>query len=292
MSEKQRFQEILEEIRNDIKFLKVDLSHQLYQHVEREVKLQRILDSYGLFAIPFRLSGEVKKWILDVFLDKWYEIEAKILMIIRDLGFSKPKLNFGLVKKYAEELACGSFTYSTYVYSKTNDLFTSISRYESDFESVMGAIRQNLYLTEWTNVEKLKIEDYVNPIQRAKYVLARDELDKAKKAVKDNQWDEVLNHLGPAIDFAIREKYGFGKIHPMKQFLRDAEKYSLPLPSYTMLYDYFDEGSKRIHEGKLNTPYECQKALEFVAGFIDRLELINVTQEQIDDFKSKSKAVE
>lgn len=78
----------------------------------------------------------------------------------------------------------------------------------------------------------------------------------------------------------------------MRQFINDAEKYRLPLPTYTMLYDYFDVGSKRIHEGKLNTPYECQKALEFVAGFIDRLEVINVTQKKINDFKSKSKAVE
>ena len=78
----------------------------------------------------------------------------------------------------------------------------------------------------------------------------------------------------------------------MRQFLADAEKYGLPLPSYTMLYDYFDEGSQRIHGGKLNTPFECQKALEFVAGFIDGLEVINISQKDVDNFRNNSKAVE
>jgi hypothetical protein len=156
----------------------------------------------------------------------------------------------------------------------------------------MSSIRYELYEENFAQVKKLKNEEYVLPTQRAKYVQARDELEKAKQAVKDKEWDEVLNHLRPAIDLALREKFGFKRINPMRQFLADAEKYNLPLPSYTMLYDYFDEGSQRIHGGKLNTPFECQKALEFVAGFIDRLELINVSKEDVEQFKSKSKVVE
>jgi hypothetical protein len=102
----------------------------------------------------------------------------------------------------------------------------------------------------------------------------------------------VFNHLRPAIDLALKEKFGFKKINPMKQFLLDAEKYGLPLPTYAMLYDYFDEGSQRIHSGKLNTPYECQNALEFVAGFIDQLDLIDISKDKLEEFKQKCKCVE
>lgn len=78
----------------------------------------------------------------------------------------------------------------------------------------------------------------------------------------------------------------------MRQFLIDAEKQNFPLSSYTMLYDYFDEGSQRIHGGKLNTPFECQKALEFVAGFIDQLDSMDIPKEKIEEFKRKCTAVE
>lgn len=62
-----------------------------------------------------------------------------------------------------------------------------------------------MHRNNWVNIKKLQIEDYINPIQRARYVQARDELEKAKQAVRNKQWDEVLNHLRPAIDLAKRE---------------------------------------------------------------------------------------
>jgi hypothetical protein len=276
MSEKQRFQEVLTEIRSDIKFLQGDLSYQL-QNILKHKRGE--------------IDSEVKDWIYDVFLDKFYEIDAKIKKIINDLGY-KPKLPTDDVKRQAELIA----RKKVYYYYTLNDqlyyLKSNIESYGNEVESIMSSIRLKLYEKDWSQIKNLKSEDYVMPIHRVKYVQARDELEKAKKAVKDKQWDEVLNHLRPAIDLAIKEKFGFKKIQPMKQFLRDAEKYNLPLPSYTMLYDYFDEGSQRIHEGKLNTPYECQRALEFVAGFIDRLESAHASQKDIDEFKKKSKAVE
>lgn len=55
-----------------------------------------------------------------------------------------------------------------------------------------------------------------------------------------------------------------------------------------MLYFYYGEGSGRLHSGKLHTPYECQAALGFIDGFIERLELINISQEEINAFKTKA----
>jgi hypothetical protein len=58
-----------------------------------------------------------------------------------------------------------------------------------------------------------------------------------------------------------------------------------------MLYSYFNEGTQRIHGGQLNTPFECQKALEFVADFIDRLEIVDIPKGKIEEFKQKCKCV-
>lgn len=166
-----------------------------------------------------------------------------------------------------------------------------INSYEIIVERSIGTIRKILH-DQWGEMQRMEPADYVLPIKRARYVKAREELEKAKQAVKDKNWDEVLNHLRPAIDLSIKERFGFKWIHPMKKFLSEAEKHNFPLPSYTMIYHYFDEGSQRIHQGKLNTPWECEKALGFVAEFIDRLDLLEISPEEIEEFKKKSKAVD
>jgi hypothetical protein len=278
MSGEQRFQEILNEVRGDLKFLKSDLFTELLKFVVQK---------------GYKVDSDLRDWIYDIFLDKLFEIDVKIRKIISDLAprFT-PELPWIALKVRAEKIACDSYITDEQLKDDLLMLCNALDDYANKFESTMGSLRYILHENNWIQVKKLKSEDYILPTTRAKYVQARDELKKAKQAVKDKQWDEVLNHLRPAIDLALKEKFEFKKINPMKQFLQDAEKFNLPLPSYTMLYDYFDEGSQRIHAGKLNTPFECQNALEFVAGFIDRLELINVTPKEIGEFKKKSKAVE
>ena len=273
MSEKQRFQEILQEIRSNLNFLQVELFKEVINLINQKIA-----------------QVELRDWLFDVFLDKFFETDVKIRKIISDLGY-EVEFPWKEVKRQVEKIAC-QHNISHIRLLDINSLKFRLKDYADKVESEMSSIRYKLHENNWEQINKLRTEDYVLPTQRVKYVQARDELEKAKKAVKAEEWDEVLNHLRPAIDLAMKEKFGFKKIQPMKTFLKDAEKYGLPLPTYTMLYDYFDEGSQRIHEGKLNTPYECQKALEFVAGFIDRLDLVNISQEEINDFKSKSKAVE
>ena len=167
----------------------------------------------------------------------------------------------------------------------------AISNYRDSINATMDDVRKFLYKTNWTNMKKINIEDYILPTKRRKYVSAREELEWVKQAVKDGKYEDVLNHLRTSIELAIKERFGFTRIS-MKAFLIDAEKYNFTLPSYTMLYDYYDEGSHRLHSGRLNTPFECQKALDFVDDFIDNLELISISQKNIDDFKNKSTAVE
>jgi len=241
---------------------------------------------------PYGQDDNVRNWVLDVFLDKLFETNAKIKKVFDDFDIQRD-IPIWEIKDCVEDLAFAKGrTYRQIELRGIFDkLFNLIQKYDAIFEKSMGTIRKILYDQKWEPMKNIKPEDYVLPVKRAKYVKARDELQKAKQAVKDKKWDEVLNHLRPAIDLAIKEKFGFKKIHPMKQFLLDAEKYNLPLPSYSMVYDYFDEGSQRIHGGKLHTPWECEEALNFVADFIDRLELIEMSQKDIEDFKKKSKAV-
>lgn len=277
MSEKQKFQEILADIRSDIEFIKNDMQPSIMSKLaERNYVADR----------------EFKDWVFDVFLDKLYETYAKTKSIIEDLGFDSPQLPIEEITSWAKVLAFADFMYPAAAYGPLSKLADSVKKYESATELELALIRQKLYESNWVQLKQLKPSDYILPIQRARFVNAREELGKAKQAVKNEQWEEVLNHLRPAIDLAIKEKFGFKRVNPMKQFLVDADRYGLPLPTYTMLYDYFDEGSQRIHSGKLNTPYECQKALEFVAGFIDQLDLIDISKEKIEEFKKECRCAE
>ena len=77
----------------------------------------------------------------------------------------------------------------------------------------------------------------------------------------------------------------------MKTFLTNAEDFGL-LPAYELLYLFFDEGSKRLHKGKVHTPLDCQTAVDYVAKFIEYLDFVKIPKEKIKAFKQKHKNVE
>lgn len=281
MSGKQVFKEVLVGIRSDLKFLKEDLFSILWH--------KRVYDPYGK-------KEEVRNWILDVFLDKLFETHAKVERVFSDFNIQRD-LPIWELKKCADDLAFikgrkfngmpGDVTVAI-----LQQLNSHLEEYDIIFEKSMGTIRKILHDQNWEPMKRIQLDNYILPVKRARYIEARDELAKAKKAVKEGNWEEVLNHLRPAIDLAIKEKFGFKRIKGYKQFFNDAGKYGLTLPSYDMIYRYFDEASQRLHEGRLHTPWECQEALDFVAKFIERLDLIDVSEEEIKEFKRKSKSVD
>jgi hypothetical protein len=295
LSEKQKFQEIVQEIRSDLELLETCQAKLSWELVFND---DILLNTFA----GNQHAPEIGKWIADVYLDKLFEAHSKTKKFLAELNLKENDNSGQLVQNMKVCLAyiTNALTVQIFknekLYKTLRDSVTKvdgwIKNYRSAFEVEMIIARSHLYETNWVEMKKIKLEDYTLPITRKTYVKARDELEKAIQAVKTSQWEEVLNHLRPAIDIAIKEKFGFNRINPMKVFLTDAESSNFPLPSYTMLYDYFDEGSHRIHSGKLNTPYECQKALEFVAGFIDQLELIDVPKEVVEEFKKKCRAVE
>jgi len=293
MNEACKFQGIIDGIREDLTLVK-----ELFWKLDKDLTNNPDLRSDFSYE---ETAFEIKEWIHDVFLDKIYEIDSKIQKFLTDVFVNAvPHPNMELYKKVSARemekcirnilqekkgLGCGD------TYDNLRKLKREISNYRDSFNEIMDNVRKFMHTTNWSTMKKINIQDYILPTKRRKYVTAREELEKTKQAIRDRRYEEVLNHLRPAIELAIRERFGFTEIRSMKRFLEDAEEYNLPLPSYTMLYDYYDEGSHRLHSGVLNTPFECQKALNFVANFIDNLEVINISQKEIDDFKKKSKAV-
>jgi len=286
MSETRKFQYIINGIREDL-----TLAENLYLKLHWNLMDNPYLRSDFSYE---KTAFEIKEWILDVFLDKIYEIDSKIQKFLIDVSLKEmcKKVSIQEMEKYVRDIMQekkGLGHGNTYSYLEK--LKRAISNYRDLINATMDDVRKFLHKTNWNNMKKINIEDYILPTKRRKYVSAREELEWVKQAVKDGKYEDVLNHLRTSIELAIKERFGFTRIS-MKAFLIDAEKYNFTLPSYTMLYDYYDEGSHRLHSGRLNTPFECQKALDFVDDFIDNLELISISQKNIDDFKNKSTAVE
>jgi hypothetical protein len=237
----------------------------------------------------------VKEWILDVFLDKIYDIDTKTQKFLRDASLKEAidtRLSTQEIEKSIGEIVHsdkGLAHDKTYLHLES--LKRAIGSYRDAFDRTVDYVRRYSYKMDWKNMEKICIEDYLFQTQRRRYVTAREELEKARQAVRDGQWEEVLNHLRPAIDLALKEKYGFKYIH-MKPFLDYSRGHNeLYLPSIDLLYFMFDEGSGRLHGGKINTPLECRNALEFVSRFIDELDLTTISEGEIEEFKRKCDSV-
>lgn len=125
---------------------------------------------------------------------------------------------------------------------------------------------------------------------RKKFVTAQEELDKAVVNAADHP-EDAMGYIRTAINISLTTKFGFEKITSMKGFFNDAEKFGLPLPGYSMIYAIFNEGSKRLHQGKINTNFEVSTAIYTVTKFIAELEQLDISKEQVYDFKKKSKFV-
>lgn len=112
MSNKQNFQDILEEIRKEIKFLKIDLFNELSKIVSNASNCyNRNLEYLHLF----RFTQETRDWLFDAFLDKCYEANVKITRIIEDkLGY-KVQLPISDIKTKVELLAFGTYSHTFYV---------------------------------------------------------------------------------------------------------------------------------------------------------------------------------
>jgi len=232
-------------------------------------------------------DGDIQEWIMDIYLDKMYELEAKLRKIFKDLEISFSVDYITNIKGTAENIAFSRDVSS--VRTSLGMLTTYVNLFIKYVEAEFSQARRKLRSLELKGLENVKPIEYVSG-QRKKFVTSREELEKAKSNVI-NHPEDVMNYLRTAIDLAIREKFGFKKIEKMIRFLEDADKFDLPLPSYGLVYKMFSEGTGRIHEGKVHTPFEAREAIRFVSNFIDELTVMEIPVEIIEKFKTQSKSV-
>ncbi len=265
--EKLTFNEILKNVRSD---------------------LEQIANLYGIFIQKIETSlVEAKDFFYDVFMDKIYETNYKINKIAKDFGVTLGNPDFfepAILMQGQDVLRFGDERH-------ISNLSHVVSEHILDIESFFSLLRKTHYKTDWKRLEKIKPVDYILE-KRKKFISAREELTFAREAIDKKDWSNVSTHLRSAIDLGIKEKFGFKKIHPMANFLDYANEYDLPLPSYKLIYSFFDLGSKRLHNGIIYTPFEAKESLIIVTNFIDQLDLMEVDQNFIDDFKKKCKFVE
>ena len=287
MSEVQKFQEFVLGIREDLTIA----DNYCWMLEQKLMELSRMMGDFYYQQNCF----EIREWIFDVFLDKIYDVDSKITTFLKDLSLEEllKKISVQEIKKYVNEIiyekkGMGSVN----SFSNLHCLKKAVANYRHSIDVTFDNSRGFLYKTNWTNMQKINLDNYLFARKRRKYITAREELVTAQQMTKNGKYEEVLNHIRPALELAIKERFGFTKFKNFLNFLIDADKMNFPLSSFDVLYFYYGEGSGRIHAGKLSTPYECHSALIFAEGFIERLETVNITPEQIEAFKKKCNWVE
>lgn len=288
MSETQKFQEIVRGIREDLTFLA-----DLYRELDWKITMNPNLNSDFYY---YETALGIREWVLDVFLDKIYDVDSKILNFLTDLSLDAKEIHkkFSVkeIEKYAREIIYEKDgigqgkTYENLKYLKS-----AIAKYRHALDAMFDSIRKAMYTKNWEPMKKISLENYVLTGRR-KYIKARECLERAKQAIKNGKDEDVFTNLRSAIELSVKERFGFTKIKSFYRFLKFADENGLYLPSIRMLYFYYNEGSSRLHAGRLHTPLEYQSSLIFVDNFIDRLELVKITKEEIDNFKKKCDCVE
>ena len=269
---KSRFENIVRELRNDYDNIKK--LHLLFLNKTRK----------------HPVDEDTKIWIMDVYLDKVYELNKKLHLLFtktthRDFPVNVDTALIQFVKS-SHQLAYPNERQELIL---PTDITNKLNNFIGEIEWSISESRKNLFLSDWIEMSKIKPIDFTN-LPRRKYITARDEITKAKEILNKNS-EDVMMHLRNAIDLSLKERFGFKKISFMGTFIDEAEKYDFPLPSYSFIYQYFTEGSQRSHQGKIHTPFEAREAIRTVSNFIDELETLEVTKERIDDFIRKSKVV-
>jgi hypothetical protein len=170
-----------------------------------------------------------------------------------------------------------------------HEVTNKLDNFIREVEWSLSELRKNLFLSNWREVSKIKPIEFTN-LPRRKYITAREEIAKAKEILTKNP-EDVMMHLRSAIDLSLKERFGFKKINFMIKFFEEAKEDNFPLPSYDLIYQYFNEGSQRSHQGKIHTSFEAQEGIRTVNNFIDELETLEVSKEVISNFIRKSEFV-
>lgn len=272
-----------------------DKSKAIFNQIQNEVrsdlsnlqKLHELMLSKVNSQLP---NEEVRNWLLDVYIDKFLEIDAKMKRIGKEMGNVSTSNVWSAVKHITDLTNTLAFLDNQQnVVSHTESLSNKLNNLMEYTARIFIDIRGKMWHSDWQGLENLKPLEFVTN-DRKRYVSAFDELQKARDCL-NGKIEDVTLHLRPVINQSLTERFGFTKIHPMSRFIEDAKKLNFPLPSYDFIYDIFDEGSDRLHAGKPPTNWEAQEMIKTVSSFVDALDLIEITAEEIEEFKTKSNTV-
>jgi len=80
LSEKQKFQEIVSNIRSELKYI---------QSLQDKLNFTFLPDIAADTFVSRQLAVDTKEWIMDVFLDKFFETDAKVGKFLLDIGLQR-----------------------------------------------------------------------------------------------------------------------------------------------------------------------------------------------------------
>jgi uncharacterized protein (UPF0297 family) len=235
-------------------------------------------------------SDDTKVFASDVLLDKCFEINGKIDQLRRDLSLSVDESYKTSLSRF--QSAIEAITHGVrQPDADVPELEKLLDNYNRWLDKALNDLRHALYEKGWNSVKSIDPTQYMLG-ERRKFIDARGELEKAKTLIQRNEMDDVITHVRSAIEFALKEKFGFRDIKGMKTFIDDAERHTLPIVSYDLIYKIYDFGSKRVHKGRILEPFEAEQILRVVSRYVEQLEMLQVPQSKIDEFKAKSSSVE
>jgi len=268
---KQKFDEFVTNVRDDLSILRTAF----------ETLLMKINED--------ATTDSTREFAFDVFLDKCFEINGKISQFKRDFSLyidQSYEIALSKLKGVIEAISYGER------FEDNIELLTrKFDNYNRWLAKALNDLRRQFYIEGWRSAKPIRPAKYLLQ-KRKKFVTARDELEKAKELIQAEESSDAITHIRSAIELAIKEKFGFNKIKSMKTFVVDAEQLGFPIVSYDLIYQLYDFGSKRLHRGRILEPFEAEEILRVTSRYIERLEILQVPQDKIVEFRAKSKSVE
>lgn len=95
MSEKQKFQEIVSNIRSDLKYI---------QSLQDKLNFAIIPDIAADTFVSRQQAVDTKEWIIDIYLDKFFEIDAKVKKFLADLRLTANELIVSEANEFKQNL--------------------------------------------------------------------------------------------------------------------------------------------------------------------------------------------
>lgn len=142
MSEKTQFQKIISQIRLDIGLLRGSMFNELNMKTN---------------PVDFTVNENIATWIFDVYLDKLYEVNFKIVHMFEEFGLQNVNLPLEPVESNLKFIACGGLNQN---YIKIDRLARALNSYSLEVDKALNSVRKYMYSTKWAKMKEIQPEQY------------------------------------------------------------------------------------------------------------------------------------